>query len=443
MQRMAAGAWRALAWGAVAVVSAACAAACDERAASDAGGQARDAADAPPSAQALVLAGWSGEDALDERIRKQQQRVRESQLPAEELERLGWLFVARARELNDPGSYNMALQCALAIEAHKPGSYAALLLRGHALHSLHHFAEAEPIARQLTSERGLAFDWGLLGDVLIDRGRLDSALDAYQRMLELRPDTHSYSRAAHVRYLRGDLPGAVSAMELACRAASPRNREGFAWAWAKLALYQLQSGASELARQSVQRALEVHPESVPALRAAAQIELARSEPARALAALEKAALRSQHPELLWMTIETLSALGRTTQAHALEQRVLELGPGEDPRAFALYLASHGGDLELAARLVDEELRERKDVYSYEVQAWVQSARGAHAQALETAKRSLAEGTRDPRLFYHAGLIAARAGDEVAAATWLEQARGDMGLLLPSQRSELAARKHAP
>lgn len=424
---------------AVALALAGWIAACEQGAQSDPDPRTRPGSSPLRSAQTLALATWSGEHALDERIRKQQARVRASKLPAEELERLGWLFVTRARELSDPGSYNLALQCALAIEAHTPQSHAALLLRGHALHSLHHFAQAEPIARQLAMDRGLAFDWGLLGDVLIDRGRVDDAIAAYQRMVDIRPDSHSYSRAAHARYLKGDLPGALNAMDLACRAASPRNRESYAWVWSKLAQYQLQSGALELAQQSAQRALEVHPESATALKTEAQIYLARSEPERALAALENASARSQHPELLWMTIETLSSLGRTSQAHALQAR-LPAGAAEDPRAFALYLASRGDELALAARLVEQEMVERQDVYSYEALAWVQSAQGHHLQALENAKRSLEQGTRDPRLFYHAGLIAERAGNAVLAEAWLAQARAGAALLLPSQRSQLAVRK---
>jgi tetratricopeptide (TPR) repeat protein len=437
--------WRAswVVWTLLAVSSGLTAVACDDNAGT--GGRERASVaskDALPSAEVVALAGWRGDHQLDERIRKQQERVRNSKLPAEELERLGWLFVTRARELGDPGSYNMALQCALAIEARSAGSRAALLLRGHALHSLHHFAQAEPIARQLVAERGMASDFGLLGDVLLDRGELDEAIDAYQRMVEIRPDAHSYARAAQARYLKGDLSGALAAMEMACRAASPRNRESFAWVWSRLAQYQLQSGALDAGLESARRAREVAPESATALKAEAQAYLARSEPERALTVLNEAIERSLHPELLSMMIEALTALGRTEQAEVRERQLLARGAGEDPRAFALYLASQRRDLGLAAQLVEQELRERKDVYSYEALAWVQSAQGRHAEALENAKRSLAEGTRDPRLLYHAGLIAERAGDAALARIWLTEAQSGAALLLPSERGELSARTRA-
>lgn len=430
---------RAAIWMAIALAGGLSGSACDREATAGSPEPAHAASAAMASAESLALAEWSGDHAVDERIRKQQERVRTSTTRAEDLDRLGWLFVARARELDDPGSYNMALQCALAIEEVAPGSASALLLRGHALHSLHHFAEAEPIARRLVDARGLPFDLGLLGDVLVDRGKLEEAIDAYQRMMDSRPDSNAYARGAHVRYLKGDLNGAISAMERACRAASPRNRENFAWTWSKLALYRLQAGELDVALSNAQRALQVHPESVPALKAAAQVYLARSEPELALAALDKALERSAHPDLHWMKAETLTALGRAQQASAQEQQLLERGAGEDPRAFALYLASRGRDLPLAARLMEQELRERQDIYSYEALAWVQSAQGRHAEALQSAQRSLAAGTLDPRLYYHAGIVAERAGDTGLAQSRLAQARLGATMLLPSQRNELSAR----
>jgi tetratricopeptide (TPR) repeat protein len=388
-----------------------------------------------PSAEELVLAPQAGDHAIDQRIRELQRRIPTSKVKAQELERLGWTFVARAREAGDPGAYNLALAAASAIDAHAPGSHAALLLRGHALHSLHHFAEAERVARRLVAARGMAADHGLLGDVLVDRGEIEQATAAYQQMMDLRPDAHSYARAAHVRYLKGDLDGALEAMLAAARAASPRNRESFAWTWARLASYQLQSGDAQLARQSVERALEIFPDSQAALRMSALLHLAGGAHELAVRALRRATARSPHPELLWMLAEALDPLA-PAQAQAVRADLLATGASEDPRAFALYLASRGDRLELAERLVTGELAERKDVYSYEALAWVQSAKGQHAVALQSARRSLAEGTEDPRLYYHAGLVARRAGAAVDAERWLARARTASSLLLPSQRAVL-------
>jgi len=368
-----------------------------------------------------------------------QRRVPDSKVPAAELELLGWTFIARARELADPGSYQRALQCALAMEALEPQSHGALLLRGHALHSLHRFSDAEVIAHRLVAERGLAFDFGLLGDVLADRGELDQAITAYQRMVDIRPDAHSYARAGHARYMKGDLPGALEVMTMAARAASPRNRETFAWTWARLAALQLQEGAVSDAQSSVQRALQRFPEAQPALKQQAAIWLHQGQLERALAPLRAGAAQLPHPDVLWMLLDTLDALGRKPEADDVRAQLLATGASEDGRTFALYLATRGEQLARAEQLVQAELAERKDVYSYEALAWVQSAKGEHAAALENARRSLAAGTDDPRLYYHAGLIAERAGAAADAKRWLARANAAPAPLLPSQRAVLAQR----
>src|SRR5438034_5812373 len=76
----------------------------------------------------------------------------------------------------------------LRLEAKYPGSSEGLLLRGHALHSQHRFHEAEQVAQQLIKVRQAPFDYGLLGDVLMEQGRLRDAVGAYQKMLDLKPN---------------------------------------------------------------------------------------------------------------------------------------------------------------------------------------------------------------------------------------------------------------
>src|SRR5437016_6060168 len=102
---------------------------------------------------------------------------------------------------------------------------------------------ADPLARELAGGRGLPFDYGLLGDVLMEQGQLAEATDAYQKMIDLRPDLHSYARGAHIRWLKGDLTCAVELMELAASASGPLDAESAAWVHTRLAFYRFQAGA--------------------------------------------------------------------------------------------------------------------------------------------------------------------------------------------------------
>ena len=126
---------------------------------------------------------------------------------------------------NDPGDYKLAEKTAECIESTSPDDASALLLRGHVLHQLHRFNEAEQIARRLTVKRQFVLDYGLLGDVLMEQGRLTEAADAYQKMIDIKPFYQSYTRASHLRWLKGDLGGAIELIaEGDCGGESARSR---------------------------------------------------------------------------------------------------------------------------------------------------------------------------------------------------------------------------
>jgi len=171
--------------------------------------RAGDVASRPLDPCMIALLPHHGTEPLDREIARAQERAREAGDSILRLERLGWLFTAKARRSYDPGYWKLAEQCGLCMAARRPHSPEALLLLGHVLDSLHRFHEAETMARELVAARGLHLDWGLLGDALMEQGRLDEAIEAYQKMIDLKPGPQSYSRAAHVRWLKGDLSGAI------------------------------------------------------------------------------------------------------------------------------------------------------------------------------------------------------------------------------------------
>src|SRR5262249_11787870 len=154
---------------------------------------------------ALVLTPPGGDSPIDKAISRLQQQIRSGRNAQAWLEQLGWAFVAKAPESFDPGFYKLAEQGARGIEMRNPQSQEAMLLRGHVLQNLHRFKESETLSRRLVAQRGLSFDYGLLGDALMEQGKLSDAVEAYQRMMNLKPDLHAYARAAHMRWLKGDL----------------------------------------------------------------------------------------------------------------------------------------------------------------------------------------------------------------------------------------------
>jgi len=399
------------------------------------------AAPAPPGPDACAAALAPGRKAgdLDRAILAAQQDARSASQAGPALERLGYLFVARARVSNDPGDYSLAEKTADCLEARQPGQAAAMLLRGHVLHQLHRFAEAERIARTLVGMRTFPLDYGLLGDVLMEQGRLVEAGDAYQKMLDLKPFFQSYVRAAHLRWLKGDLDGAMKVMRLAIAAASPRDKESSSWAWTRMSAYELQAGRSEAAEAAAATALTYQADYAPALLAQGRILLASGRAADAVPVLSRAADLNPLPEYQWILADALRLKGLDAVAADVEQEIVTRGGTSDPRTVSLYLATRGTDAARALTLADDELRTRADVFTLDARAWALAASGRIAEADQTITRALGEGTHDARLFLHAGVIHAAAGREREARRLLKKADALRAMLLPSEAAELTRR----
>ncbi|MBO0857468.1 MAG: tetratricopeptide repeat protein [Chloracidobacterium sp.] len=403
----------------------------------------------------IALAAHSGDTNIDHEIARIQQEIRSNAKPFQTtamIEKLGWSYVEKARESFDPGFYKLAEQSALCLEskigakqgegqtANRPLSTpqaihsAALLLRGHALENMHHFIEAEKIGRELVETRGLAYDFGLLGDALIEQGKMDEAALAYQKMMDLRPGPQIYGRAASLRWLKGDTDGARAMMLMSAQSAG--QTESGAWAWSKLAIFELQSGDIKSARQACDAALRTQHDYAPALLALGRILLAENKTDEAVPALERAERLNPLPEYQWALADALSAANRKEDAADVERRLAATGQANDPRSYSLFLSTRGREPDVALRLAEEELKVRRDIYTLDALAWAQSANGDATDAWKTMQSALALGTTDARLYLHAAAISAQAGDTARAKSFAAKAAKFAFSLLPDERIRL-------
>ena len=392
---------------------------------------AKDSAVQPASCR-LVLAPLRGDKRIDREIAQQQAMVVRDQASVTALQRLGWTFVRKARLSFDAGFYNLAEQCAACLEAHGSKGPDTLLLRAHALQSLHRFGEAEAVARELVKLRERPFDYGVLGDILIDQGKVREGAAAYQKMVDLRPDLQSYARAAHVRWLTGDLNGALQLMKLAT--SIPNDSEAAAWAFTRLALYQLQTGDPKRALESCDAVRTLQNDYAPAMLARGRTLLAVNRPTDALVEFRQAAKLNPLPEYQWALADALTLTGNHDQAAEVESQITR--STEDPRTLSLYLATRHQDLERAVQLAEQELINRGDVLTHDALAWALAAAGRITEAQKHVDRALRERTADPRLYFHAGVIAALNNDNRQAKRWLDQAAATQQMLLPSERVQL-------
>ncbi len=91
------------------------------------------------------------------------------------------------------------------------------------------------------------------------------------------------------------------------------------------------------------------------------------------------------------------------------------------RTLSLYLSTTAIDPARALTLAQAEIGVRKDVYGYDALAWALLANGRAAEADAAMADALAFGTRDAKLLYHAGMIAAAVGDPGRARAQMQDA----------------------
>lgn len=391
----------------------------------------------------IILVSPNGGDHEDRDIIQWQSRVRASvaakQANPGSFERLGWAYISKARRTLDAGYYKLAEKTADAMDERFGVTNESLLLRGSVDHNLHRFQEAERVARQLVAQRGIAFDYALLSDALMEQGKLAEAVAACQKMMALKPGVDAYSRAANLRWLTGDLPGAIVAMEAAVRAGSPLDATNTAWTLSRLSAYYLQAGRADDALRVAGDAELLAPDYPPALLAKGRAFLALGHPDKASEALAKAERLNPLPEYQWWLADTLRAQGETAGAARMEVALKARGEAADPRTYSLFLATRHEDSAYAVRLATAELANRGDVFTQDALAWALESSGDHAGAAAAIANALSAQTRDARIFLHAGEIAFSQGQFASARTYFDEARKYSGTLTPSEKALLDAR----
>lgn len=316
---------------------------------------------------------------------------------------LGSAYVERARRTGDAAYYPKA-QGALERSLHlqPSGNADALIAMGALANARHDFADAHTWGVKATREdpaRSAAY--GVQTDALVELGRYREAQQALTRMLDLRPDVASFTRAAHLFELRGQIAQAAHALDRAIGAAADP---------ADLAFCHFRRGE-----------LHFNGGDVPA--ALREYELALAQDSGFALAL---AGRARAHAALGRTAEAIDEYGGAIARLPLPQFLRELGElheaegriAEAQRHYALAAAQ--GDLRTVAA-ARAEWKRRQSVDVADALGWALHRAGRSAEALPYAKSADRLGGHNALHDFHRGQIERALGHPAVARTYLTRA----------------------
>lgn len=377
-----------------------------------------------PEKQRFALSKITGTTGADKAVEVAEAAVRANPTKDDAWIVLGRAWVRKARESADPGFYLNADACADVVLERSADSMIALDLRGLVLLNAHKFADARALAVSITEKHpDDPMAWGTLSDACLEMGRYEEATEAAQRMVDLKPNLPSYSRAAHLQWLRGDLTGARETVRRAIDSgrAGKSDPEPGAWVLVQAAMMFWNEGDIDGAEAGFDKALDRIGDYAPANVGKGRVAMARGDYRRAAELFERAYKVSPLVETAWLLGDAREAQGDAKGAEEAYAIVEREGRRTDPRTLALFYATKNKAAETALALAREEYELRKDIVTEETLAWALYRAGRPQEAKTAIVRARRLGTPDARLMYHEGAIRIAAGESAKGEALVAEA----------------------
>jgi tetratricopeptide (TPR) repeat protein len=192
-----------------------------------------------------------------------------------------------------------------------------------------------------------------------------------------------------------------------------------AWYHFRLGELAYLSGDNAGAIGAERDALAIFPNDVFALGALARFQLAQKQYAAAEETAKRGVALMPSPETLGILADAQSVQGDPAGAAATRAEIdaeEKIGNAQhvNDRLIAVYLADHNARPADAYAIAQREIAVRDDVYAEDTLAWCAAKAGRWNVARIAMAKALRFDTEDPRIQYHAGVIAQHWGDVAEA-----------------------------
>ncbi len=381
------------------------------------------------------------QNATDRMISSYQSRVSMFGKDYSNYDKLGAAYIQKGRETGDVTYYDLAekaLSKSLDMVSDEMAAAGPKMHMAVVCMAEHRFEDALNWAQSaLAVGSGDLSAWAIVGDALADTGEYDKAGVAYSNLRDpLNPEDPrsplSYereSRASYLRFVLGDPQGAIQLMRSAINKAFPAHMPGENTAWSQFQLGEeyFQVGDLSNAEKAFQDALQAYPGYYRARAGLAKVRVAQGRYAEAIDLYQKAIAVIPFPEYAAALGDVYKKTNRPAEAKKLYSLVEFIGYLNAinktlyNRELALFYADHDTKLKEALDLAEKELEVRRDIYTWDVVAWARHKNGKFQESADAMTKALRLGTKDAMLFFHAGMIYHRLGDEERAKDYFRRA----------------------
>ena len=361
-------------------------------------------------------------------------RIRRDPSDSDVYTKLAGLYLERLRATGALSDLNLAVRAARRSLAIVPAVRNAdgLTALAMAEFASHEFGPARDHARQLMELDGTAAPYALLGDALAELGDYAQASRVYQQMWRHSgsDDENVATRFARLAQLRGDNAAATRsfkaalALELGRGAPSLERIAWFHWQLGDTAFF---TGDVRTAEMDYNDALAAYPGYFRVLASLGRLKAAGGDFERAIALYGAAVRALPDPTFVAELGDVYGLSGDRKNAEAQYALVEFIGHLSRlngvmyNRQLAMFYADHDFKTNEAYRDAKREYAVRRDILGADALAWTALKAGKLAEARAAMKAALRLGTQDPRLFYHAGMIARASGQRALSKTYLRRA----------------------
>ncbi|MGH7235845.1 MAG: tetratricopeptide repeat protein [Nitrospiraceae bacterium] len=344
--------------------------------------------------------------------------------------RLGDAYIQKARESGDPTYFTLAEESLKKCLTLAPTYGGAARHLAFVLYSKHAFEDAAvQAAKAIELDPKDNHAYGILGDAYLETGKYEQARQAYEKMIKIRKDLHSYSRLSGLKSLRGETKGAIEDLKRAIREgkANGRPNESIAWTQWQLGSEQFALGHLKEAEAQYLEALKTYPNYYRGFAGLAQVRAAQKRYEEAIDLYRKAIAIIPLPDSVGALGDVYMQVGRPEEARKQYDLVEYIGYLNTlnkvlyNRELAYFYADHDMKLRESLELAKKELEVRRDIYAYDVLAWALYKNELPQEAAAAAGEALKLGTKDAKLFFHAGMIYHRLGEAEKAQQYLQRA----------------------